>query len=34
MLQIFGGKNIDGGLGPENDPTFKKMSTRRNENVL
>jgi len=27
MLQIFGGKDIDGGLDSENNPTYKEVST-------
>jgi hypothetical protein len=33
MLQIFGGKNIDGWLGPENDASFEEMSIRDNETI-
>jgi hypothetical protein len=30
MFQIFGGKNIYGWLGPENNASFKEMSIRHN----
>jgi hypothetical protein len=33
MLQIFGRKNIDWGLIPENNPSFKEMRARHNEDI-
>lgn len=34
LCQIFGRKYIDGGLGPENNTTFKEISASRNKNIL